>query len=298
MDDTAKQICFGLVAPLLIAGAALGPAWRPAESGRDRRAWRIPVALGVPVVLAFVMLYGPVTEKWQATVYVAAVGTAAGVAMAISPRAVLVRGLLLAALAAGTTVAVWPVFAEGDPRWIRVVPAAGTLLLAAALEPLAVRRPGASVPGALTIAAGATAAIVLNSGFLKLTAPIGALTVALGVSAALALFRRRLSLADGAVAVVAPLLVVAPLVAWLYAAGSGASIPAVSYALPAASPLLLWAGELPVVRDRPAPVAVAVRWLLVFGVCAVAIVLAFGVFAEAAPTDDLDAMYREMTGGG
>ena len=67
MDDTTRQIWFGLVAPVAIAGAVIAPgccAGR-ADDGRDRWALRFPVALGVPVVLAFLMLYGRVVEQWM-----------------------------------------------------------------------------------------------------------------------------------------------------------------------------------------------------------------------------------------
>ena len=53
---------------------------------------------------------------------------------------------------AGATAAVWPVL-RGEPWWCVAWAAGGTLVVTGLLEPLATRRPGASVPGALAVAA-------------------------------------------------------------------------------------------------------------------------------------------------
>lgn len=281
MGETARQIVFALVAPLAIVLAVVAPGLgaRPgAPSGagtagsRDRFAWRFPLALATPVALAFVVLYGWPTEQWHHVMFVAPAGLAVGVAMSLAPRSAWVRGSLFAALGALAVLAVWPVL-RGESVWCVVWIAGGTMLAVAALEPLAARRPGVSVPGALTLAAGTAAVVVLQSGFIKLTIPLVALATVLAACTALAAWRCDLSLADGAVAVVAPMLIVGPCVAWLYMASSEDPFPVASFVLPAFAPCLMWPGELRPVRERSPWAAVAIRWTAVAVGCGLAVVL-------------------------
>jgi hypothetical protein len=297
MGETSQQIVFGLVAPLLIAAAVIGPATARAcrEGDRDRLAWRIPVGLAMPVVLAFVVLYGRPREQWQHVLFVPVAGAVVGVVMAFTPRSVWPRGVLFVILGVLATVAVWPVL-ERESMWWKLGAAAGTLALAAGLEPLAVRRPGVSLPGGLALAAAAVTTIVLISGFMKLAVPLAALVIGLGVCALVALWRCRFSLADGAVAVVTPLLVVSLIVAWLYMVSSGDALPAASFVLPAAAPLALWLGELPLLRRRSPWLAVPVRWALVAAICGVAVALALRPGGEDASDDPVGEMYRDMMG--
>ncbi|NNF44973.1 MAG: hypothetical protein HKN62_18370 [Phycisphaerales bacterium] len=295
MGETAQQVVFGLVAPVLIAAGAIGVAtWGRIEKV-PRWRWLIPVALAVPVAVAFFALYGWPREQWQRVAFVPVAGLIVGIVAVMTGRGVLARGGLLLVLGGLTGAAIWPIVARETWVW-RILPVVATIALAALLAPLATRRAGPAVPGGLAIATAGTAAMVLISGFLKLTIPIGAGAMTLAVLTAITLRRTQLRPGLETIAVVSPLLVVAPLVAWLYMTSAGDELPAASFVLPAAAPLLLWAGETGPLRRRPAWLRVAVAWVLVAAVVAIAIALALQAAPERGEEDPMEDLYRQMMG--
>jgi hypothetical protein len=213
--------------------------------------------------------------------------------MGLAPHTRAARASLWVVLAAAVTACIWPVVGR-DPLWVKAMPGAGTLALAMGLEPLALRRTGGLLAVALLLATGTSAAIVLVSGFMKLAVPCAAGAVALGVCAVAAL-RRPLPLGGGALAVACPLLAVVPLVAWLYMRSAGGAVPALSFVLPPAAPLLCWLeawiSSRRNDRGRMSRLAGPAGVALVALACAAAVAIALRASPQRSSSEEL---YREL----
>lgn len=299
MDEMTQQMLYAIVVPAVVAFAIVLPFPRHADRGAFAIRMRLPVVLALPVLLAFIGLYGPPwaerAEQWHSLAYLVGVSAMLGMVMAFTSRKIPVRSVIGIILAVGATAAIWPVLArESTPA--KLLPVGAILALYVLLEPLVVRRKGASMPACAGIAVGAAALIVLISGFMKLSIPTGALSIALLACAACALWRRKLSLGDGGLAVIVPMLVCAPYVAWLYMTSYGDSLPVTCFVLPALGLALVWIGELGFITKQPAWVGVLVRLLPVVAAGGAAVALALMPTADEDDGGGSDDPYRDLYG--
>lgn len=302
MNETTAQILFGFVAPVIVAGVLVWPGRRGPDDERTKRArgaWRLPVAIGGPVVLAFLALYGWPSEQWTHVVFAAAAGVVVGVVTALTPRAAWARVMLAAVLGLLVVLAIWPVV-QREVGGYRLWPGLMTVLVLLALDPVARRRPGPGLPALLWLVMAVTTSIVLISGFLKLTVALAPVPVALAMIAVIAAVRRQpRGLGDGGLAPVVPMLVVGPFVAWLYMTSSGGGVPDACFVLPLlAAPAAAWAGEIPALRKRSPALAGAIAWLVAIVLCGAALGLALrGPAGDDGPVDPYEQMYQDMMGG-
>lgn len=315
LDDTTRYLLFGAGVPLALAGGLmlLGAALRPRsplppEAGaagstggrvasRDGPAWRSRVALGVgvPPILAFLVLFGwPIgTETWRTAAYAPMLGLACALAIGPGSRpwwttaACAVVGPLLALL-------VMP-YTRPEPAWVRWLPAAFGAALVLPVELLARRRgsAGRSLAVALALAGAAAGGLVLFSGFMKLSVPLVAMTTG-AACVCLAAWRRSAAPLAGSAAPIVTLTAATALYhAWLNAKFLDSPIPTGAFALVAAAPLAAWVGELAPIARRRAWVAGTARVALVAGMCAAGVAMALLADEHAEAGDD---PYSEMYG--
>lgn len=295
MDDQTQQIVFGLVSPLVITGALLAPGLlsKPNENGRERWQLRVPLAVGAPVVLAFLALYGwpGASETWRMAAFAPMLGILAALVLALTPTPWL-RAVLVVAVAGALTLLIRP-YTKPEHWMVRMLPAPALAALVGLMEPLASRRRGLSLTIGIAIAVGAAATMVLHSGFLKLSVPIGALAVSTMVLAVYSLWRPDLSLARGVMFIVLPTTFTALFFAYLEVRFGKGPTPPAAFALVAFAPLAMWVGELGVFRSRRRWVGVALRAVLVAATCAIGIGLALTAKKQA-PEDPYADFYKDM----
>jgi len=320
MTDELKQILFGVAFPFAFGLAAMALAYlrrratddassspRPSPSGRGSETpaprsaapstsaspafwpWQATCAVGVPVVFAYILLYGmpalpeplrsilPTPERglsdtWRTAVFPALVGLIASTPLwfagSLSPRACRVLFALAAIVVAGLTPWLTHPYLKPEPWAMHLVGPVALLVVIAALEPVAVRRPGPSVIIALGFACAAAAGLILMANFLKLSIPIGALAMAMLGVMVIALFRRGVTLSRGPLLVIVPATITAVLFAWLNHRFLEGPIPAGAFALVGLSPVMLWTGEWPLVARRRAWVGGLARIAAVLLACA------------------------------
>ncbi|MHC5025762.1 MAG: hypothetical protein ACYTGR_03255 [Planctomycetota bacterium] len=298
MTDTVAQAIFGIGCPFAIGGfvAALG-AQATDERGRARFTWRLALAAGLPVTLAFIGLFGQPADAWHKLLYVPAVGIAIAVLAAFAPRRALVRLGLLLALTAATMACAWPVL-RPETNGLKAATAGAVFVVTLVLEGLLQRRPGAGPIIAIGLALTASSALVLASGFLTLAVAYGALAVAVtAIGVVGGLRNRSLAAHGGLAAVVGPMLVLGPLTGWLYTKDGGAGLPLAYLALPTIAPLAMWLVEPFPRRLREGWFGLIARLAIVMLVCGAAGTLAIvGAGDEAAEDDPYADMYKDMMG--
>ena len=287
MDDIDRMIVFGVAAPFAIACLLVLPRSKRTRSGPDTHAWRLVLAVGTPVVLAFFALFHWPWTEWtdasawwsrlnqdQLILYAVLLSIAVGLAMSRAPGTLLVRAALILALAGLVTLATWPIVAP-EAWYYRAIPAVGILLLGGTLEYAAVRRSGFCLPMAMCLALATTSVLVAATGMQPLGVSSLAAAVALGVLAIVSLWRRNLSMAQGVVPIVATLLVMPPLIKWLYIVFEGDDFPAAAFLLPVLAPLMVLAAELPGIRHTRDWLRNLIVLTLVASMCAAGVALAF-----------------------
>lgn len=240
MDDLDWMVVFGAGLPLVIGLVFLLPFSKREESGRDKHAWRIVLGVGLASIVAFSRLYdwptGDLTRAawWtglgqdQLILYALLAGTALGLVMSFTPRALWIRAAIIVSLAGLVTLVVWPIV-KTEAVMYRVMPAVGTIVFASVFELAAIRRPGFCVPFALSVSLASTSMLVIATGFQPLGFSALAASVVLGVGSLISLKRPKLMVADGAVLVFVPLLVLAPLFAWVNLMFYGDDFPALGF---------------------------------------------------------------------
>ncbi|MCZ6597349.1 MAG: hypothetical protein O7B99_06915 [Planctomycetota bacterium] len=247
----------------MVAGAIL--LWSGSAAGR--RAWAVPLAIGLGffvahgIVIGWPSLLNPVSinQKVAHVAVAAAIWSALEVCASRLGRAVWVGRLLVVFGAVW-----WPLGFMREHHWTARESAAWTVVLVAAvavgwgaLEALCRRRHGFSLPLALAVAcAGAGGALHFAKSD-SLAQLAGALAAAIGAGVIVARWRPDLDLSPAAGPIV---LVLAVLVlAGRFAAElSGPCALLVAYA-----PLAAWLGELPIVVGRRPWQAALVRVVLV-----------------------------------
>lgn len=292
---TDAQILYGIVIPGLVALLAVAsPRRRNEDATRDRAAFRWPLLLALVVLLAhfglnniteFKGLVVDDREKWVRMFFAPALGVIIGIVMSFTPRWWWLRGALFAMLAIGVWFTTRDLFYDSDPLLVRIIPGVGTFILLCALEPLAMREEGPLMPLGLWIVVGAAAAVILQSGNMKVGLPLGAMSVAFFVIAIFAFIDRRTTLADGGLAVAIPTIVTMLDVRYAYAISEGVEIPWLAFALPPMALLCLWVGHAPWMRDRSKWIRIPLALILAAGLCAAAIFLA-NPDDDAGPSSD------------
>ncbi len=273
----------GIWPAVVLALAALVPSYRLWR--RDRTVagcdWGVALAVGGGFLAGGVGAAGipdrwPL-EKWEWLFVAVAVLTGASLLLALrswrpwrwllGPSATLLAVVLLTPPGTGH---LWE---TGEAvAWVwKLLTAATVGLVWLATEPLARRRPGASLPLALLVAVTGGSMVLMLSGNDVLARTLGAAAAALGVCVVVAWRRPSFALTGGATAVLAVTLVGLLSLGRSY---SYSEVPLPAYVLPAFAPMLLWIAELPLLAKLRPWQVVLVRLALVSIPVGVAVVLA------------------------
>jgi hypothetical protein len=343
MTDELKQILFGIAFPFAFSLAAMAAAFarrrtvdvakpspHPSPGGRGGTSpafwpWQATCAVGVPLVLAYILLYGMpalpeplrsmlpaidggTSDTWRTAVFPPLVGLIASIPLwfagSLSPRASGVLFALAAIVVAGLTPWLIYPYLKPEPWAVHLVAPVAALAVIAAVEPVAARRSGPSVIIALGFACAAAAGLILMANFLKLSIPMGALAMAMLGVMVIALLRRGATLSRGPLLVIVPATITAVLFAWLNHRFLEGPIPIGAFALVALSPVMLWAGEWPPNDAERRATPANIRWL--GGLARIAAVLltcaaglAWAMLATNAAEDDAaaDDPYADMYEG-
>ncbi|MHC4341446.1 MAG: hypothetical protein ACYSX0_14690 [Planctomycetota bacterium] len=272
---------YAVLVPGFASGVILLAGWRPwQKKGAVSGAWAPGVAVGAGFLLART---GFADWSWPGFWPVGAEDRLAYLVLVASALSVVPGRLWLRLIFSVLTPQLLVVGKIGD-SWslaekalVLGVLSATTFALWSAMERLAERRRGASVPVIWMVALAGAAIVFERANSISLAQQAGALAACFGAAWVLALWKSPKVSLSGAVPVA--------MVAW-----SGLLLGARYYAYPglallptlllAVAPAAAWAGELPWLRDRPAWIGMAVR------LAAVALPVAIAVAtAAAAPAD-------------
>jgi hypothetical protein len=146
-----------------------------------------------------------------------------------------------------------------------------------ALERLAARRPGPSLPIALWAACAGCAGVLLLASSAQLAQLAGALAASLGAAAVVALLVRGAHLPSGAIAILAVACAGLLRIASIYGLSDAAC------ALAAAAFLGPWLGEIPALRARSPRLAGAVAFLGALLPAAGAVAIAYSAYSAKSP---------------
>jgi hypothetical protein len=240
--------------------------------------WAVALALGLGAIAGFVAVAGwpgvPPRERWQWLLFINAAATAAGALSAALARRPWARWLALAMTAIAAAGMLQPVGTRAAvaPAWVWKAGAAVLIALAGlAMEPIARRRAGASVPLALAIAFAGASALILQAANATMSLIAAGSAAACGAVVAIAWWNPAVSIARGGELVAAANLMTTLVIAWFYA--RDASLGA-AFVMLAASPLVLWLGELRCITRRRAIVGAILRPALVAVAVATALAMA------------------------
>ncbi len=261
----ATLILVGLVLPVVVCAATLLGAWRPwrPDMPIGGRLWGGAVALGLAFVPAFLAVERwpgvPPHVTWHWIAWLVPVAMIAGVVDALVrwPRPLRLLGAAtLAAVCGRALVGDWV-----DHAWPwRGMTAAVIAVVAVSVNAAAERRPGASVPLSLCVAALGASVVLISSGSAKLAQLAGALAACLGVAVVLAWWRPIVSLSRGGTAVVSVLLPGLVLSGYF---SSFSEIPPWVYVLAAVAPAFTWPAALIRLEGLRAWQATAIRFAVV-----------------------------------
>lgn len=276
-----EQILKSIALPVVVAAVIFVIGWRPwrRKVPYTGGQWSGAPAFAAAFVLSFISEKGignlKPTSKGEWIVHLA---IAAGV---IGLLAALVRKPKWLPWLAGPLVATASVLIFRpleDPKvallglsGLFITTLAGWLLL----EPLAKRRPGASLPLAFMLLFTGISMFFFISGGLSYSILFGAMSGVCGAALVTAWLNHRFSFHRGATAALAALPVAALWIrSWYYMPQGDHDVPWFAFVLPLLAFPLLWLGELPMVTKRPAWVGVIIRALLVAIPLAAAVILA------------------------
>lgn len=305
-EQLIREGLLGVGLPLVVAGAILALAWRVWRARSESRSspgWAGALSLGAAMIASHVALHGSVNQKWERVVYLLGAAMAIGAATAAVWRLIsraraksrsgadltepdhgslgglqwlawVVADLLTGAAA---HLVMTDLFQPGDPAWMRYAVVTGPIAFALLMQPLAERRPGMTLPGAMVMACFAQAGVLVLSGnqtFALIPASLGAASLAtVLVSAVVAL--RGGSVAIGAAA--APLagvaLTIPPVLGLLWVTGLPIAF-AWAAGLAALAPVMLWIGEARPIAQRGPTTRLLIRLALVAIPIAAALLLA------------------------
>ncbi len=272
---TQHDVLWGIAFPAILALVAMLIGRFAQRSPRDAAPWAAPLALAGGFIVALIGITGNahlrphVAQEWLAWAGVASV--AVSIFGTIKPRARFIAWVLSIAVLAAT---VWLVagrrqHAMGHDAFYTLLAIAGGagVVWWIAIEALAVRVRGGTMPLLLSGVAGASALVLANSGTMQLGQIEGGVAIVLLVLALLGMWLKQVSLAGGGVLAAAVIVLGLLLCGYLYA-----EVKWIDMALLAIAPLFAWAGELPGVRSRPPWQRFFVRFVLVLIVVSIAAV--------------------------
>lgn len=272
-----QVLIYGVVLPAVLAAAVFVVGFRPWRRKEPFAGghWATGPALAVAFLASYISVQGwrqllPTSKReWIVHLAVAAGVLGCGAALMRKPKWLpwLAGPLLIVAIAllikpidnpTHALLGLWGLCGVVFILWIT-------------LEPLAIRRPGASLPLAFWVIFAGVAVIAEHTGGITFPLYCGALSAACFAAFVISLLNRRFSFQHGAT----PLLAAIPAtVLWFQAWYDYSGVPRVCFWLPLLSIPLLWLGELPVITRRRPWIGVAVRALLAAIPVAIAIVLA------------------------
>lgn len=272
-----QLLIYGVVLPAIAAAAILMLGFRPwrRKEHFDGGLWATGPALAVAFLASYINVHGwgqflPTSKReWIVHLAVATGVLGCGAALIRKPKWVpwLAGPLLIAAIA----LLIKPI----DNPTHALLGVGGlcgvVFILWITLEPLAIRRPGASLPLAFWVIFAGVAVIAEQTGGITFPLYCGALSATCFAAFVTSLLNRRFSFQHGAT----PLLAAIPAtILWLQAWYDYSGVPVACFLLPLLAVPLLWLGELPVITRRRPWIGVAARGLLAAIPVAIAIVLA------------------------
>lgn len=285
MDPVQKAIWGGVVPAglaALLAGLALVAASR-GLGGRRLAAWAVPLGAASAMLISFAMQFEESSGRWLGILWAStAVLVLWPAVLAVQPQRWLLIGLTVpaSALLAGVSGALmWGTFYDSQPEWQRWLPIAATLILVAALYPLAVRWATPADAIAVALAGLLLTPIVVFSGNATFGELLATTAVVCGAASLMALAVRGEQFADwrqGISAGAIGISLVYPLFAVL-SWGNSYDLPdshAWALLLPCAAVPLVWVSRIPEL-SRKAFVAGVIAITCVTVVAGVGFVLAY-----------------------
>ena len=168
-----QELFFAVLLPGLIATVVAVVACRPwrKRDQRDTPAWCAPLVMGIGFLICYRAVEGwptwPPHERWQWTVWLALVVAVIGLLPSLRKDGLLLSLATAGLAAVATALLVRPPGLDGVMA--RTGLGIAVLALAASVEPLARRRPGPMLPLAVVIMAAFSAALLFESGSVKLS---------------------------------------------------------------------------------------------------------------------------------
>lgn len=312
-EQLIREGLLGVGLPLVMAGAILALGWRVWRARGESRSspgWAGALSLGAAMIASHVALHGSVNQKWERVVYLL------GAAMTIGAATAAIRWLIsrvgakspsdadltepdhgalgglqwlawvVAAMLTGVAahLVMTGLFQPGDPAWMRYAVVTGPIAFTLLMQPLAERRPGLTLPGAMVMACFAQAGVLVLSGnqtFALMPASLGTASLAaVLVSAVVTLRGGSVSIGAPAVPLAGVALTIPPVLGLLWVTGLPIAF-AWAAGLTAMAPVMLWIGEARPIAQRGPAVRLLIRLTLV----AVPIVLGLLLAKANAETD-------------
>ncbi|QOJ17044.1 MAG: hypothetical protein HRU76_05355 [Phycisphaeraceae bacterium] len=294
-EQLIREGLLGVGLPLVVAGAILALAWRVwrARAGSPAAhssAWAGALAFGAAMIASHIALNGGVNQKWERVVYLLIAAGVIGMAAAaarwtLTQRAKHAATTTSESVCAGARPGDWlawviaamltgaaahfvmaGIFQDGDPTWMRIAAAGAPVAFALIMQPLAQRRPGATLPAALTLACFGQAGVLVLSGnqtFALIPASLAAASMAaVLVGGAVALRGGSVSIGSGAMPLASVALTIPPVLGLLWVTGLPIAF-AWAAGLVAFAPAMLWIGEVGSIARRGALTRFLIRLALV-----------------------------------
>jgi hypothetical protein len=273
---TAHDFLWGIIAPAVLAAVAMVLAYLPRRKERSAQPWGAAVSVGVGFAIAFVAIRGkPAIPPVAVDGWLMLMGLVAAIvgviATAAGQRGRLGSWILsVAVLVVTAWLVMRPRSRNLSPQefWIAVSVAAGGMILWwIAVESLASRVTGMTMPLVLSITALASGAALMNAGSQAFGQLAGAIGVTLAAIAVMLLWMRGATISHGGVLAVAVLLL------GLLICGQFYDLSLSHLILLAAAPLTAWLGEIKPL-DRKPFIRFGVRMVALLIVLAIPLVLA------------------------
>jgi len=283
IEAASIGIAVGLVAGILAVLAAV--PWKPSKEPRGWFHVAVPLLLGAAYVGTLLIKEGwpgwKPDESWLRLMHVVIAATVIAVITGPMTGWWWLR-VVTAIVVAGAVAWLFDTPASIDqPMQWKLIVAGHALIGWAALEPLAAKRDGVTLPLGLTLVFIAAFVLLLDRmNFARAAPPLAAVAAALAMIAIGALIKPSINLAHGTLLAVLLMLYGTIITGWLYVQ----SYTQLDWWVPgavAAAPLALWIGEAPLLRSRR-------RWLHVTIAVGFTALIAGGGIAFAALTAEPD----------
>jgi hypothetical protein len=263
---------WGFVLPAALVAAALIIGWQPWRAAEHNARWLAAPAIAAGFAIAFWHLQSPpvyppgtgdaVSWLFYFAISIALLGLLEGI---LRPplwlRAILLVILWRLAVRALLSRLIPRVISESDAEaWIDAAVLAA-LIWWLAIESLAARAPGPTVPLIFAILATAFAVTLVTWHIIRSGTLVGALGAMSGAAAVISLWDRRISFSAGGVTAFALLVLALATHAYFYTDDTFTPAQNARTALMLLSPLLAFAGDLPGIRSQKPLLRLAARLL-------------------------------------